>query len=116
MDQPPFPAVKGLLSTVPDDRMIILDLATEIEPVWKQTKAFYGKQWIWNMLHNFGGNISMFGRIETVAEQPALALNDSTSGNLKGIGLTMEAIEQNPVQKAILLVRLERFSRSDECT
>ncbi len=91
------PQIKGLLSTVPDDRMIILDLATEIEPVWKQTEAFYGKQWIWNMLHNFGGNISMFGRIETVAEQPALALNDSTSGNLKGIGLTMEAIEQNPV-------------------
>ncbi|WP_268224095.1 alpha-N-acetylglucosaminidase [Sinomicrobium oceani] len=91
------PQIKGLLSTVPDDRMILLDLAAEIEPVWKRTEAFYGKQWIWNMLHNFGGNISLFGRIETVAEQPAVALKDSTSGNLKGIGLTMEGIEQNPV-------------------
>ena len=91
------PQIQGLLSTIPDDRMIILDLATEIEPVWKRTEAFYGKQWIWNMLHNFGGNITLFGRIETVAAEPALALNDQQSGRLCGIGLTMEAIEQNPV-------------------
>jgi len=49
------------------------------------------------MLHNFGGNISMFGRIETIVTQPAAALNDPASGKLKGIGLTMEGIEQNPV-------------------
>ncbi len=91
------PQIQGLLDAVPNDRMIILDLAAEIEPVWKRTEAFYGKQWIWNMLHNFGGNISLFGRIETVAAQPAAALNDPASGKLKGIGLTMEAIEQNPV-------------------
>ncbi|MCW3804739.1 alpha-N-acetylglucosaminidase [Plebeiibacterium marinum] len=91
------PQIKGLLDAVPNDRMIILDLATEIEPVWKRTEAFYGKQWIWNMLHNFGGNISMFGRIENVANNPAEDLNDPKSGQLKGIGLTMEAIEQNPV-------------------
>ena len=91
------PQIKGLLGAIPDDRMIILDLAAEIEPVWKRTEAFYGKQWIWNMLHNFGGNISMFGRIENVANNPAKALHDENSGQLKGIGLTMEAIEQNPV-------------------
>ncbi|WBL26409.1 alpha-N-acetylglucosaminidase [Zunongwangia sp. HGR-M22] len=91
------PQIKGLLDAVPDDSMIILDLATEIEPVWKRTDAFYGKQWIWNMLHNFGGNITMFGRIETVATAPAEALNSKDSGKLKGLGLTMEAIEQNPV-------------------
>ncbi len=91
------PQIQGLLGAVPNDRMIILDLAAEIEPVWKRTEAFYGKQWIWNMLHNFGGNISLFGRIETVATQPAAALADPTSGQLKGIGLTMEGIEQNPV-------------------
>ncbi len=91
------PQIKGLLDAVPDDRMIILDLAAEIEPIWKRTEAFYGKQWIWNMLHNFGGNITLFGRIEKVAQEPAEALKDPKSGKLKGIGLTMEAIEQNPV-------------------
>jgi alpha-N-acetylglucosaminidase len=88
---------EALLNAVPNNKMIILDLATEIEPVWKRTNAFYGKPWIWNMLNNFGGNTNLFGRLETVAIEPAKALNDSNSGNLVGIGLTMEGIEQNPV-------------------
>ncbi len=91
------PQIKALLDAVPNDRMIILDLITEYEPVWKRTEAYYGKPWIWNMLHNFGGNISLFGQMEAVASQPAAALNDVQSGKLKGIGLTMEAIEQTPV-------------------
>jgi alpha-N-acetylglucosaminidase len=91
------PQIKALLDAVPDDNMIILDLATEIEPVWKRTDAFYGKPWIWNMLHNFGGNTSLFGRIEAVAQGPPIARRDSAAGKMKGIGLTMEAIEQNPV-------------------
>ncbi|HTI11450.1 MAG TPA: alpha-N-acetylglucosaminidase [Puia sp.] len=91
------PQIAALLNAVPDDRMILLDLAAEIEPVWKRTQAFYGKPWIWNTLHNFGGNISLFGRMDGVAAGPAAALHDSSSGRLKGIGLTMEGIEQNPV-------------------
>lgn len=91
------PQIKALLEAVPNEHMIMLDLATEIEPVWKRTDAYYGKPWIWNMLHNFGGNVSMFGRMEGVASGPAEALKDPASGKMEGIGLTMEAIEQNPV-------------------
>lgn len=89
--------IKALLNAVPDDHMIVLDLNTDYEPIWKRTEAFYGKPWIWNMLHNYGGNNSLFGRIEAVAAQPAQALNDPKSGKMVGIGLTMEAIEQTPV-------------------
>ncbi|MEO8405977.1 MAG: alpha-N-acetylglucosaminidase, partial [Chitinophagaceae bacterium] len=91
------PQAEALLKAVPDNKMIILDLATEIEPVWKRTNAFYGKPWIWNMLNNFGGNTNLFGRMDVVAKAPAEALHDPKSGQMKGIGLTMEAIEQNPV-------------------
>jgi alpha-N-acetylglucosaminidase len=90
------PQIKALLDAVPNKHMIILDLAAEIEPVWKRTDAFYGKPWIWNMLHNFGGNIVLFGRMNEVANGPAAALKDPKSKQLEGIGLTMEAIEQNP--------------------
>jgi alpha-N-acetylglucosaminidase len=96
------PQTEALLKAVPNDKMILLDLATEIEPVWKRTEAFYGKPWIWNMLHNFGGNTNLFGRMETVATEPANALNDTKSGNLVGIGLTMEGIEQNPVMYELM--------------
>lgn len=91
------PQIEALLKAVPDNKMILLDLAAEIEPVWKRTDAFYGKPWIWNQLNNFGGNVNLFGRLEGVAAGPALALQDPNSKNLKGIGLTMEAIENNPV-------------------
>jgi alpha-N-acetylglucosaminidase len=91
------PQIEALLKAVPDDKMILLDLAAEIEPIWKRTEAFYNKPWIWNMINNFGGNINLFGRMDGVANGPALALNDSTSKRLCGIGLTMEGIEQNPV-------------------
>ena len=97
------PQTEALLKAVPNDKMILLDLATEIEPVWKRTSAFYGKPWIWNMLHNFGGNTNLFGRMETVAQEPSKALNDPKSGNLKGIGLTMEGIEQNSVLYELMM-------------
>jgi alpha-N-acetylglucosaminidase len=97
------PQVKALLEAVPNDHMILLDLATEIEPVWKRTEAFYGKPWIWNMLNNFGGNVNLFGRMDGAAAGPASALHDPSSGRLSGIGLTMEAIEQNPVLYELMM-------------
>ncbi len=91
------PQIKALLDAVPGDHLLLLDLAAEIEPIWKRTHAFDGKPWIWNMINNFGGNVNLFGRMDTVATSPALALHDPTSGKMAGIGLTMEAIAQNPV-------------------
>ena len=97
------PQIKALLDAVPGDRLLILDLAAEIEPIWKSTDAFYGKPWIWNMLNNFGGNVNLFGHMDDVAARPAQALKDPASGKLTGIGLTMEAIEQNPVLYELMM-------------
>ncbi|HEY8894316.1 MAG TPA: alpha-N-acetylglucosaminidase, partial [Niastella sp.] len=95
--------MKALLNAVPNDRMIILDLYSEAHPVWNHSEAYYGKPWIWNMLHNFGGNISLWGRMESVANDPANALHDPASGKMRGIGLTPEGIEQNPALYALML-------------
>jgi alpha-N-acetylglucosaminidase len=78
------PQIKALLDAVPDDHMLLLDLAAEIEPIWKRTQAFYGKPWIWNMIDNFGGNINLFGQMNGVAAGPALALNDSLARPARG--------------------------------
>ena len=107
------PQTEALLKAVPNDKMIILDLATEIEPVWKRTAAFYDKPWIWNMLNNFGGNNNLFGRMETTATEPAKALHDEKSGKLQGIGLTMEAIEQNPVLYELMTANTWRAEAID---
>lgn len=88
--------IQALLNAVPDDRMIILDLWSESHPVWNRTEGYYGKPWIWNMLQNFGGNISLFGRMRHVAYDPAMALHDPDALKMAGIGITPEGIEQNP--------------------
>ena len=97
------PEIKALLGAIPDDRMIILDLWSERHPVWKRTNAYYGKPWIWCMLHNFGQNINMSGNATSVANDPANALVDPNAGNMSGIGLTMEGIGQNPMVYALML-------------
>lgn len=97
------PQIKALLDAVPNDHMLLLDLAAEIEPIWKRTSAFYGKPWVWCMLNNFGGNVNLFGRMDAAATDPAGALADTASGKLQGIGLTMEGIATNPVLYELML-------------
>lgn len=100
--------IKALLNAVPGDKMIILDLYSENKPMWNKTEAYYSKPWIWCMLHNFGGNISLYGRMDNVAHDPAAALNDPKSGKMWGIGLTPEAIEQNPVMYELMMENVWR--------
>lgn len=116
LDKPSFwqpTQMKALFDAVPDDRMIVLDLDSEMNPVWKRTNAFYGEQWIWNMLHNFGGRISLYGDMDAIATAPAEALHDPNSGKMRGIGLTMEAIEQNPAIYALMLEHIWRDTPID---
>lgn len=105
--------MKALFSAVPDDRLVVLDLDSEVNPVWQRTEAFYGEQWIWNMLHNFGGRISLYGKMDVIANAPAEALRHPEAGKMKGIGLTMEAIEQNPAIYALMLENVWRDTPID---
>ena len=89
--------INALLAGAPDDKMIILDLFSTAKPVWSKTKAYNGKPWIWNMLHNWGGKQGMYGRATSIVNDlPAITRNPD-AGNLCGIGLTPEGIEVNPV-------------------
>ncbi|WP_238989321.1 alpha-N-acetylglucosaminidase [Mucilaginibacter terrigena] len=95
--------VKNYLNDVPDDKLIILDLFADQQPIWTKTDAFYGKKWIWCMLHNFGGKNVMFGNMDYIAKEPAEMVHDNNRGKLSGIGLTPEGIEQNPVMYSLML-------------
>lgn len=106
--------IQALLGAVPDDNMVILDLWSERHPVWNRTQAYYGKPWVWCMLHNFGKNINMSGNLNSIANDPANALNDPASKNMSGIGLTMEGIEQNPFVYAMMLENVWRDKPIDK--
>ena len=88
---------RALLEAVPDDRMIILDLYGELHPTWKKKSAFYGKPWIWNVLHNFGGRTSMSGKLSDMSGNLEETLQSAEKGNLSGIGMAMEYFGNNPV-------------------
>src|SRR5690242_18497129 len=49
------PAIEAYLSGANATDMIILDLYSDVAPVWSRTDSYFGKAWIWCMLHNFGG-------------------------------------------------------------
>lgn len=91
------PQTQALLRAVPQDRMIVLDLYSEVAPQWQRTNAYYGQPWIWCMLHNFGGRMNLFGSLETIAKSPIETRLNPKSGKMQGIGFTPEAIENNPV-------------------
>lgn len=105
--------IKALLNGVPDNKMILLDLWSEQHPMWENTSAYYGKPWIWNMLHNFGGRIYLGGGMTCVVNQPAALLENSKAGKLAGMGLTMEAIEQNPALYQLMLDNVWRTTPVD---
>jgi alpha-N-acetylglucosaminidase len=91
-----LPQVEAFLSDIPDDGVVILDLWTEMRPVWNRVEAYFGKPWLWCMVHNFGGNNNMFGVMPMLARGPAETLRDPSSGNMIGIGVTSESLQQNP--------------------
>jgi alpha-N-acetylglucosaminidase len=88
---------KAFLSRVPDDRMIIIDLADDRVQVWRQQEAVRKKKWIHCLLHNFGQNTKTFGSLNWCVDVPFAALHDENHGQMVGMGLSPEGIEQNSV-------------------
>ncbi|CAA6663543.1 unnamed protein product [Spirodela intermedia] len=88
--------MRALLHSVPFGKMIVLDLFADVKPIWKVSSHFYGVPYIWCMLHNFGGNIEMYGILDVIASGP-LNAHESENSTMVGVGMCMEGIEQNPV-------------------
>lgn len=88
---------EAMLGAVPDDRMLVLDLWGDRYPVWKARHAFYGKPWIWNVLYNFGGKVSVNGDLPRIAANLDSAITSPARGRLEGLGMTMEGLGTNPI-------------------
>lgn len=62
-------AIAAYLSGVPDYGMIILDLSSEDLPVWNKISA-NNKQFIYCMLHNYGGSRALYGNLTLLTTDP----------------------------------------------
>ncbi len=90
---------EALLRSVPQDKVLVLDLFCESRPAWRLTNAFYGQPWVWCIIQNFGGTVSLHGGLDNMARDLSAALKQrgKASGKLSGIGFIMEGIGWNPV-------------------
>lgn len=80
------------LSGVPKDRLIILDLMSEADPIYKEKDGYNGRNFIWNMLNNFGGNYGMVGHIENLLN----SVNEMKNfDNMIGFGYAPEGTGRN---------------------
>ncbi|HEY8661227.1 MAG TPA: alpha-N-acetylglucosaminidase TIM-barrel domain-containing protein [Hanamia sp.] len=96
------PTLQSLFSKVPDDKMLIIDLGNEyppyvwhIDPVWKTHEGFYGKQWIYSFVPNFGGKTALTGNVAFYASAPIEALKSGYAKSMVGFGSAPEGIENN---------------------
>jgi alpha-N-acetylglucosaminidase len=102
-------SLQALLSRVPDDKMILVDLANDYpkwvwhtDLTWKVHEGFYGKQWIFSYVPNFGGKNPMTGELAQYASLSAEALASPFGKNLVGFGSAPEGIENNEVVYELL--------------
>ncbi|MFC6996798.1 alpha-N-acetylglucosaminidase [Rufibacter roseus] len=101
--------LSAMMSRVPDDKMMILDLANEypslvwnIPSVWKEHEGFYGKQWVYSYVPNFGGKTPFTGVLSMYASGAIEALKSPYSNTLVGFGSAPEGIENNEVVYELL--------------
>ncbi|MDP4185841.1 MAG: alpha-N-acetylglucosaminidase [Bacteroidota bacterium] len=96
--------LNALCSKIPDDKLLILDLANEynrltwkIDPSWKMYEGFFGKMWIYSFIPNMGGKVPLNGMLDLYASMPNEALTYEKKRNLKGFGFAPEGIENNDI-------------------
>ncbi|CAK0890519.1 unnamed protein product [Prorocentrum cordatum] len=88
--------IEAYLHPVPREHILVLDLISEAHPAYSSTRSYHGRPFLWSVLHNFGGQVGLRGNLRTVMDRPYAAARQA-EGTMVGIGLTMEAINQNPV-------------------
>ncbi len=102
--------------------LLILDLFSECRPmwgipsIWQREEGYGAHNWLFCMLENFGGNVGLHGRLDQLLKNFYLTREHPLATHLKGTGLTMEGIENNPMMFELMCElpwRSERLTREE---
>lgn len=104
--------------------LLVLDLHSECRPQWGDPSSEwyrrdgYGQHgWLYCMLLNFGGNVGLHGKMDALINGFYDAKADARAGQtLRGVGMTPEGIENNPMMYELAMElpwRAERFTHGD---
>lgn len=91
-------SVAAFLRDVPDDKLLVLDIANDTYPgVWEKQKAFGGKSWVFGYIHNFGGNNPLFGDLPLALKDLATLPARADKRRLEGFGVFPEGLNTNSI-------------------
>jgi hypothetical protein len=109
--------IRSFVEAAPAGKFSIIDMAPNGEGEWlKWGTNFWGANFVWTTLHNFGGNDGLKGKLSGINEIPFAAF-DAGAKNVWGTGFTPEGIDQNPAYYEFMLEanwRTERVSNITE--
>lgn len=111
----------AMMRRVPHGDMLVLDLYSESRPQWGdpasswyRENGFDGHDWLYCMLLNYGGNVGLHGKMKHVIDEFYKAKESPFGSTLRGVGLTMEGIENNPVMYELVTELPWRDRRFDK--
>src|SRR3990172_2359584 len=61
------------------------------------TEAYYGKPWIWSIVHDFGGTVTLHASLPAIINRFGGAMKSPNRGRLSGLGPIMESLGYNAV-------------------
>lgn len=100
-----YESYSALMRDVPDNRVLILDMAEDYNykwwhntANWEYFKGFDNKQWVYSTIPNMGGKTGMTGYLEFYANGGRLdVFRSPNKANLVGYGTAPEGTENNEV-------------------
>ena len=98
------PQLKAFFGGIPKGKLLILEMYGE-KKIRREKKsilengAFFGQQWVWCIIQNFGERVSMHGSIDCMATDlnKSMKQKGDEAGKLSGVGYIMEGLGWNPL-------------------
>jgi len=114
---------EDMIKNMKNGDLLVLDLFSECRPMWGMKPSLWYREggykqhdWLFCMLENFGAKVGLHGRMDQLLDNFYLTKNNPQAEHLKGIGLTMEGIENNPMMFELMTElpwRSEKFTRME---
>ena len=112
----------AMVDNMKNGDILILDLFSECRPmwgipsIWKRDEGYKQHDWVFCLLENFGANVGLHGRMDHLINNFYQTKGNPLADHLKGIGFTMEGIENNPVMFELMSElpwRPEKFTKEN---
>ena len=91
----PKKSFENFVNLIPPGMFCVSDSIAEINPLYKKYNYFYGKDWLFGILHTFGKKKGLYGDAANLIKQLKDVASDPHAKNCKGVYPNPESICHN---------------------